>query len=366
MGSLFERLPKYIQIKEAIRQDIEQGTLKEGDQLPSETHLIDRFGASKMTVIRALQELVQEGFLRRVQGKGTYVLKPEQQGPVLGVLLSSRPWNEPWLLLKSIEDRASQLGLETCVCISSNDFLKVDRFADRLIQRRVAGVIVSMAEPDFNGLNVKRWVSRLLKAQTPVVILDGCKACSSEAYSIHFNHESGMASLTKSLVESGHNRLLLVDDESCCESIRTARRSGFETITRELSSVEWSDVCVWKKRQSMLDFVQHLSRKIKQERPGMVMCIHDGLVSQLKTAFDSFDAELDFPIAMSGFGGGGICAALDLTTVDLPWNQMGLLAVDAVQQSVYEPERDVVLEGRVQLRSSLATLKSDSYAVSSS
>lgn len=366
MGSLFERLPKYIQIKEAIRQDIEQGTLKEGEQLPSETHLIDRFGASKMTVIRALQELVQEGFLRRVQGKGTYVLKPENQGPVLGVLLSSHPWNEPWLLLKAIEDRASQLGLETCVCISSNDFQKVDRFADRLIQRRIAGVIVSMAEPDFNGQNVKRWVARLLKAQTPVVMLDGCKMCSDGAYSIHFNHESGMAALTKSLVESGHNRLLLIDDESCCESIRTARRNGFEVTARVLPNVAWSDICVWKKRQSMMDFVQLVSRKIKQERPSMVMCIHDGLAAQLKTAFDGLQSEIDSPVAMSGFGGGGICAALDLTTVDLPWSQMGLLAVDAVQQAVYEPQKDIVLEGRVQLRSSLTTLNSNSYAMGAS
>lgn len=363
MASLFERLPKYIQIKEAIRQDIEQGTLKEGEQLPSETHLIDRFGASKMTVIRALQELVQEGFLRRVQGKGTYVLKPENQGPVLGVLLSDHPWNEPWLLLRAIEERASQIGIETCVCVSSNDFQKVDRFADRLIQRRVAGVLVSMAEPDFNAVNVKRWATRLLKAQTPVIMLDGCKMCSSEAYTIRFNHKAGMASLTKSLVESGHNRIVYIDDEACCESIRTARRAGFETIASEFSKVDWSEICVWKKRQSMMDFTQQLVRLIKQNQPSIVMCMHDGLASQLKTPIDALCEEIQTPIAMSGFGGGGVCAAMDLTTVDLPWNQMGVLAVDAIQKSVYEPQQDVVLEGRVQLRSSLASLKLGSLSL---
>ncbi len=353
MGSLFERLPKYIQIKEAIRQDIEQGALKEGEQLPSETHLIDRFGASKMTVIRALQELVQEGFLRRVQGKGTYVLKPENKGPVLGVLLSDYPWNEPWLLLKSIEERASQFGIETCVCISSNDFQKVDRFADHLIQRRFNGVIVSMAEPEFNGANVKRWVARLLKTQTPVVMLDGCGHSSGEAYSIRFNHESSMASLASSLIESGHTRLLLIDDESCCESIRLARCEGFHTVTGESSKVEWADSCVWKKRQSMMDFIQQVGRQIKQERPSMVMCIHDGLTAQLKNTLDGMRDEINVDFTLSGFGGGGVCAALDLTTVDLPWSQMGLLAVDAIQQKKFDAQRDILLEGRVQLRSSL-------------
>ena len=115
-----------------------------------------------------------------------------------------------------------------------------------------------------------------------------------------------------------------------------------------------------------MDFVQLVSRKIKQERPSMVMCIHDGLAAQLKTAFDGLQSEIDSPVAMSGFGGGGICAALDLTTVDLPWSQMGLLAVDAVQQAVYEPQKDIVLEGRVQLRSSLTTLNSNSYAMGAS
>ena len=71
MGS--SKTPIYDQVKAFVRQRISQGLWKPGDPVPSESALMHQFGVSRMTVNRALRELVSEGLVRRVQGSGTFV-----------------------------------------------------------------------------------------------------------------------------------------------------------------------------------------------------------------------------------------------------------------------------------------------------
>ena len=65
--------PFYHQIKRAIQEKIENKELLPGDQIPSIAELIEIYGVSKITVTKALSEMVQEGLLYGRQGKGVFV-----------------------------------------------------------------------------------------------------------------------------------------------------------------------------------------------------------------------------------------------------------------------------------------------------
>lgn len=56
-----------------LRHDIVQGRLQPGEKLPNETRLAQRFGVNRHTLRQAVQSLAQAGFVRVVQGSGTYV-----------------------------------------------------------------------------------------------------------------------------------------------------------------------------------------------------------------------------------------------------------------------------------------------------
>lgn len=66
-------LPKYYQLKEIIRDLIEQEELREGSPIPPERKFCEQYGVSRMTTRQAIVELVNEGVLYREQGKGTFV-----------------------------------------------------------------------------------------------------------------------------------------------------------------------------------------------------------------------------------------------------------------------------------------------------
>ena len=66
-------LPKYYQLKRELINRIDREDYREDELIPSERELTEEFGMSRITVRRAIDELVNEGYLYRIQGKGTYV-----------------------------------------------------------------------------------------------------------------------------------------------------------------------------------------------------------------------------------------------------------------------------------------------------
>jgi GntR family transcriptional regulator len=71
-------LPLHVQLKEAIIKAIEQGDYTADEQLPSQRELCELYTMSHMTVRRAINELVNEGVIYSIPGKGLFVAKPAQ------------------------------------------------------------------------------------------------------------------------------------------------------------------------------------------------------------------------------------------------------------------------------------------------
>lgn len=69
--------PLYSLIAQNFRELITQQILKPGDALPSEFELSEYYGASRLTLRRALDDLSREGWVRRRHGVGTFVANPK-------------------------------------------------------------------------------------------------------------------------------------------------------------------------------------------------------------------------------------------------------------------------------------------------
>jgi GntR family transcriptional regulator len=65
--------PLYKQLMQRLRKDITAGVYPAGERIPGEQALCGVYGVSRVTVRKALEEIVREGLLLRRQGKGTFV-----------------------------------------------------------------------------------------------------------------------------------------------------------------------------------------------------------------------------------------------------------------------------------------------------
>lgn len=67
----------YLQLETELKQAILDGKYGVGERIPTEQELCQSFGMSRITVRRAVQDLVEEGLLSKVQGRGTFVAVPK-------------------------------------------------------------------------------------------------------------------------------------------------------------------------------------------------------------------------------------------------------------------------------------------------
>lgn len=70
------RLPLYQQLADTLRQEVIDGKHRPGDRFPSENVLADDYEMATGTVRQALGQLVSEGLLERIHGRGTFVRRP--------------------------------------------------------------------------------------------------------------------------------------------------------------------------------------------------------------------------------------------------------------------------------------------------
>jgi GntR family transcriptional regulator len=76
-GSHTAPVPKYYQLRETILERILAGVWPAATAIPPEPELCREFGVSRITVRRAISDLVHEGKLYTIQGKGTFIARPK-------------------------------------------------------------------------------------------------------------------------------------------------------------------------------------------------------------------------------------------------------------------------------------------------
>jgi GntR family transcriptional regulator len=79
-------VPLYRQLKNQLLQEIQSGALGLGSRVASERELSQRYGISRMTARKAIEELARDRYLIRIIGKGTYVTSAQRTSEFLQIV----------------------------------------------------------------------------------------------------------------------------------------------------------------------------------------------------------------------------------------------------------------------------------------
>src|SRR5688572_5996022 len=171
--------PKHRQVYSALWREIQSGRLKRGDRLPSEAELGRRFGASRITVGRAVRDLQTAGLVERRAGSGSYVKTPHTAGALtFGLLIPDLGETE---IFEPICQgmMASPLAREHALVWGSLHGTESSReerawqLCRQYIDRQVSGVFFAPLEIKAAKDDVNRRIADALdEARIPVVLLD--------------------------------------------------------------------------------------------------------------------------------------------------------------------------------------------------
>ena len=79
--------PLWAQFRDLLRRQILQGELPIGAKLPSEAELGDQYGISRIVVREALADLVRNGLIYKIKGRGAFVASRERDDDFVSTVL---------------------------------------------------------------------------------------------------------------------------------------------------------------------------------------------------------------------------------------------------------------------------------------
>ncbi len=203
---------KYRYVQETILARIRDGSWPASERIPSERTLADMLGVSRITVERAVDELVRDGRLERIEGrKGAFV--PASDGSLasilIGVAIDDVRDRFGASLLRGIEDYLWDRKIHVLMCNGDRDSTKIEEYFHSMLGHGVSGVIfcpvIDVGYIEDNA----RLAGFLRRRHIPFVLMDRWIPGIAANY-VGANHRESSRRITDLLVRSGHRRILVL------------------------------------------------------------------------------------------------------------------------------------------------------------
>lgn len=168
--------PKYLIVQEWIKSEINKGTYTNGDKIPSENELMERFGFSRQTIRLAISHLENMGYLEKIKGSGTYVnVRSTNNVPIdmknIGVILRHLDYYIYPEIITGIERTLMQNGYTMTLSITHDKVDTEISALNSLMEKKPDGII---AEPCKTAMPMPvRDMYRNIASKTPLLFING-------------------------------------------------------------------------------------------------------------------------------------------------------------------------------------------------
>jgi DNA-binding LacI/PurR family transcriptional regulator len=222
---------RYREIKNLLLAEIAQ--MKVNDRLPPRLELCKKLDTTRMTLDKAINELVTEGLLFSRRGDGTYVAGAGEELSInkgnWGVIVPDVTDGFFSKIVRGVENVAQSYGINIILCNSDYNFEKQEQYIKRLNHSGVSGlIVVPIGSGDIR--ENYRLYSQLDELKVPFIF------CNRNAEGIHApivasNNFYGGYMATKHLLENGYRHIALISQKKYRTSID--RCQGYITALLE-------------------------------------------------------------------------------------------------------------------------------------
>ncbi len=365
-GETVAHLPKYKQVYNSLREKIAGGGLSAGHRLPSESDLVKAFGASRITVGRALRDLQQEGLIERRVGSGSYVKRciPQRLTELtFGLLLPDL--GETEILEPIVRSLTSGPAARDHAFLSGGGFPDLtpvekeqaawDRCRQQ-VDRRVSGVFFAPLEmtPQKDVVNA-RITAALRAAGIPVVLIDRpvVPYGRHEAHDlVGIDNRRAGYQITDHLLGHGAERLAFVSLANAAATV-DARRAGYREALHQHGAVVDAALALTIEPGD----TAAIAALMRDQRPEGIVCANDRTAGLVMHALLGLGYAVPDTVRIVGIDDLHYATLLPvpLTTLRQPCREIGVAAMAAMLERIARPAmpaRDILLHTPLIVRQS--------------
>jgi DNA-binding LacI/PurR family transcriptional regulator len=354
--------PKYRQVYAALEHQIRAGRWKSGERLPSEADLVRTFGASRITIGRAVRDLQAAGLVERRAGSGTFVKRPAAPAghsfglliPDLGETEIFEPICQGMMASPLARQHALVWGSMPGGAAAKEEWAW--DLCRQYIDRRVTGVFFAPLEltPGKDEIN-RRIAQELDAAGIAIVLLDRTvlpypRRGRYDLVGID-NRRAGYV-VAEHLLRLGARRIAFVARPHAAATV-DARQAGYrEALYTWDAPVDRA--LVWRVDPSDGSQVE---RRLHEAAPDGIVCANDRTAGQLMHTLLRRGLAVPRDVRMVGIDDAEYAQllAVPLTTLRQPTREIGDAALTTMLERLARPDRparDVLLHAELVVRES--------------
>jgi GntR family transcriptional regulator len=153
----FNQEKLYIQLMRIFLEQINSGNWQLGQQIPTEEDLCKKYNVSKITTRQAINNLVTDGYLIRIQGKGTFVANTL---PVVGLAMKTRLTEEMFGREVKLERKILSKGIKE-PSPEIRTYLKTDGEIYYILSKRLGNNKTAYIEEAFIPHDMLPYIEKL-------------------------------------------------------------------------------------------------------------------------------------------------------------------------------------------------------------
>ena len=341
--------PKHTEISGFLETEIAAGRYKDGDRLPSEVQLVQKFGVSRPTVARALRDLEDKGLIDRRAGSGTYVSSNHQRTAatrILGLLVPGLATTEIFQIicgeiasLARVNDYGLLWGGSTNPRVDTDASLKhAEEICKQFIERKVSGVFFAPAElqPGQEEANT-RLAESLREAGIPAVLLDRDLLNFPERSDfdlVGIDNMAGGYLVAQHLIKLGCRRIFFVARPLSAATVNARIAGVREAFVRH--RIEPDPGWVRNGDPADLKFVRSL---IAGRQADAFICANDDTAAVLLRSLESQGVHVPKDVRVVGFDDVkyATLVSVPLTTIHQPCRDIAIIAFQTMMKRLAEP-----------------------------
>ena len=327
------------QIVAALRSGILDGTYR--SRLPSEMQISRKFGCTRKTAVRAMEQLTWEGLVVRRKGKGSFVSHEfRNRRRTIGLIVMSYSEMFPSICREiscRCQDEGHVLMLGQIVAgDASARARQAKRLAEKFADQGVMGVILQpigfLHDADSLSADI---VGIFEKKGVPVVLIDGDivpvpERSRCDTVEID-NFEAGYR-LARHILEVRPKGRIVFCTRPFGPHSSELRWQGVRSAAADMGGA--ADILVCEP-----DDAAAIGRKLRARKTAAIICGYDALAVKVAAVLKRLGKRVPGDIMLAGFDDVGLASAMSpsLTTIHQPCEELSRTAFDALMRRIADP-----------------------------
>ena len=328
-------MAKYQEIKDWLKESLNEGFYSKDDKIPSENELVNLFKVSRHTVRRAISDMINEGLLYTKKGSGIYYTGSLETKRKEVAFITHTPDHFIFPeILKGAYEELYKNNTDLLIYYSNYNVDQEKNILTSLFQKKIDGIIInpvisSTGEHNYNTLK------ELKSNRVPIVLLDNLPV-KMDFSMICPDEFTGGTIAAKFIYELGHRNIGLISgfNQYCILERARGAISYFESHglkqNKQLNILKIDLHNIENQKEKIRVFINNINK------PFAVFCTTDEL--SLLTANIILSEGLKIPedISIIGYGNSKILeyTKTNLTSVSFPKETIGKIAAQYILNEI--------------------------------